>query len=751
MISPRSCLLLSFLFVVQSLFPVWVLGAQTGNEDAANSTTCESAEECFAAAAQPKERLGKALNKEQVLLLKLDRLQRLMERFPATLWAKRAGLLSGVSLLERNPAVAIQFLHAAQRDFPGLDDYIRLWTGEALLNLGDAKQAAGMFESIPQAVPDSYLLTKAAYRAGEAWYQASSCREATAWFAKAVELNDKELGTPQALLRLGACQLRDDNIPEGRETLKQLWVRFAYSPEAKEAEALLASNLGGEPWVVQPSERLARAQVYLGQAFHVEAIEELRKFLAADPQSPRRAEAKLKLGIAQVRLKQYDPARETFRALVKEGVTESREASVWLARVYLRQGQGDKLLDLARTLPTSSLSAEQKGQITLFAGIWLEDQGRFDDAIVRYRQVAKVGEPASQRAEARWRVGWVYYRMARYREAGDELRLLADQHDSDFEPQALYWTGRAAELSQQPHARDVFVQLCQRYIYTYYCQLARERIDSPLPEPLASEPISATVPVNGGTPTNGEATRSVSARTEIEQQSAYRRALELKTLGLDSDAARELAGLTDRYSQDPDVLMALATMLNEVGAYHHALRLARARFRDKLERTGGAVDPSLWKVAYPTGLLPTIKGQGARGVDPYLVAAIIREESQYDWRAVSRVGAIGLMQVMPATANSVAQRFGLPAVGRDDLFDQETNIRIGVHYVEQLLEQFSGNVAHTIASYNAGPMAVGSWIALHRGRSQDEFVELIPYQETRQYVKRVLRSYREYVRLGKAS
>ena len=106
------------------------------------SDICERAEDCFQAAALPKERLGKALNKEQVLLLKLDRLQRLMERFPATLWAKRAGLLSGVLLLERNPAVAIQFLRTAQRDFPVLDDYIRLWTGEALLNLGDAKQAA---------------------------------------------------------------------------------------------------------------------------------------------------------------------------------------------------------------------------------------------------------------------------------------------------------------------------------------------------------------------------------------------------------------------------------------------------------------------------------------------------------------------------------------------------------------------------------------------------------------------------------
>lgn len=712
---------------------------------------CERVEDCFQSAALPRERFGKTLTKEQVLLLKLDRLQRLMERFPATVWAKRAGLLSGVLSLERNPAVAIQFLRTAQQDFPILDDYIRLWTGEALLNLGDPKQAAGMFESIRQAVPDSYLLTKAAYRAGEAWYQASSCPEATTWLIKAVELNDKEPEAPLALLRRGACQLRENNIREGRDTLMRLWVRFAYSAQAKEAEALLASNLGGEPWVVQSSERLARAQAYLGQSFHVEAIEELRKFLAAEPKSPRRTEAKLKLGIAQVRLKQYDESRETFRALVKDGGAESHEASVWLARVYLRQGQGDKLLDFAKTMPTAPLSAEQRGQITLFAGMWLEDQGRFDDAIARYRHVAMNGEPASQRAEARWRAGWVYYRMARYREAGDELRPLIDQHDYEFEPQALYWMGRAAELSQQPHARELYSQLCQRYVYTYYCQLARERTDLTLAEFHAAEPIAAIPLVSGGTPANGEAPRSVTARAEIGQQPAYRRALELKTLGLDVDATRELAGLTDRYNQDPDVLMALAAMLNEVGAYHHALRLARARFRDKLERTNGIVDPSLWKVAYPTGLLPTIKSHGAKGVDPYLVAAIIREESQYDWQAVSRVGAIGLMQVMPGTAHTVAQRLGLPAVGRDDLFDQETNIQIGVHYVEQLLEQFSGNVALTIASYNAGPAIVGNWVALHPGRSQDEFIELIPYQETRQYVKRVLRSYREYIRLDKAS
>jgi soluble lytic murein transglycosylase len=708
------------------------------------SDVCDQPEPCFQAAALPRERLGKALTKEQVLALKLDRLQRLIERYPDTIWAKRAGLLSGVLSIERNPGAAISFLRGAQRDFTVLDDYIRLWIAQAQLNLGEAKDAAVLLESIPLAVPDSNILAKAAYKTGEAWYQASSCQEATVWFTKAVAMNDKDAGAPQAYLRRAACRLRENNVADGRDLLQQLWVRFPYSPEAKEAEALLSSNLGGETWTVQPAQRLNRAQAFLGQAFHAEAIDELKKFLVADPHSPRRAEAKLKLGIAHVRLKQYDQARETFRGLAKEGGPESHEATVWLARVHLRLGQGDKLLETGRLLPAMSLSAEQKGQIALFVGMWLEDQKQYDEAIAKYQHVARQGEPASQRAEGLWRVGWVHYRTGRYREAGESLRALAEQHDSEFEPQALYWMARAAEQDRQPEVQDYYRKLCQRHRFTYYCQLARERMKtSPGDEP----PLDVSV-VSSETSIQGEPTAAVVTRADIAQQTAYRRAVELKTLGLDGDAAHEVAVLTERYSRVPDALVALSTMLNEVGAYHQALRLARARFRDQLERTGGTFAPSLWNVAYPTGLLPTIKLQGAKGLDPYLIAAIIREESQYDVKAVSRVGAIGLMQVMPATANTVAQRVGLPAVGREDLFDQETNIRIGVRYVEQLLEQFSGNVVYTIASYNAGPLAVGNWIAQYGGQSQDEFVELIPYQETRQYVKRVLRSYREYVRLG---
>src|SRR5689334_2324263 len=96
---------------------------------------CDQPEACFQAAVLPKERLGKGMSKEQVLTLKLERLQRVMDRFPDSVWSKRAGLLSGVLSIDRNPASAIPLFRSAQRDFPVLDDYIRLWIAQAQLNL----------------------------------------------------------------------------------------------------------------------------------------------------------------------------------------------------------------------------------------------------------------------------------------------------------------------------------------------------------------------------------------------------------------------------------------------------------------------------------------------------------------------------------------------------------------------------------------------------------------------------------------
>ena len=330
--------------------------------------------------------------------------------------------------------------------------------------------------------------------------------------------------------------------------------------------------------------------------------------------------------------------------------------------------------------------------------------------------------------------------MSRYREAAETFRAVVEMHVNGFEPQAMYWAARADEREKHAAAVEQYARVCQRYAYNYYCQLAAGRTSLAVAAAIAGPTESPVAEDSERLPEH--------RRLELERHPVFQRGMELKTLGFGQDAARELGFLTEQYSRDQDVLLAFSTMLNEVGAYHPALRVAKVHFKEKLERSGLPTAPALWSVAYPTGLVPVIAAQGVSSVDPYLAAAIIREESQYDEKALSVVGAVGLMQLMPVTANAVAHRHGFPAVGREELFDRETNIRLGVRYLGQLLEQYGGNLAYAVAAYNAGPIAVNNWIAVHHGRDQDEFVELIPYQETRLYVKRVLRSYGEYRRLN---
>ena len=138
-----------------------------------------------------------------------------------------------------------------------------------------------------------------------------------------------------------------------------------------------------------------------------------------------------------------------------------------------------------------------------------------------------------------------------------------------------------------------------------------------------------------------------------------------------------------------------------------------------------------------------------RKVDPYLIHALIREESRYFPKALSRSQALGLMQLLPATAAGVGKRIGVPALNREDVFNPDNNIKLGTAYLEYTLKRFNGNAMLAVASYNGGPNAVKSWVDKFNvsgagGKDWDYFVEEIPFKETRDYVRKVFGSYFVY-------
>jgi soluble lytic murein transglycosylase len=196
-------------------------------------------------------------------------------------------------------------------------------------------------------------------------------------------------------------------------------------------------------------------------------------------------------------------------------------------------------------------------------------------------------------------------------------------------------------------------------------------------------------------------------------------------------------GLEDR--------LALAGLYADAGDFHRPQRLVVDAYRQTLARGPGAAPVELWWHAWPLPFHEAVRTatEERSGLHPELVYAIMREESGYRPQVLSVSGARGLLQLMPETAERVARREALESFDAEDLFEPELNIELGAAYLYELLGRFPGHASAAIGSYNAGPHRVVQWLEETAGED-DEWVEAIPFEQTRAYVKRVLRSVHAY-------
>jgi soluble lytic murein transglycosylase len=148
-----------------------------------------------------------------------------------------------------------------------------------------------------------------------------------------------------------------------------------------------------------------------------------------------------------------------------------------------------------------------------------------------------------------------------------------------------------------------------------------------------------------------------------------------------------------------------------------------------------------WKILFPQQYWSSIEQQASKnGLDPYMVASLIRQESEFNPGAISPANAFGLMQLLPSVGRSIAREEGIRHFNEVELLNPETNIRLGSRYLKQTLDKFDGQAPYAFAAYNAGDSRVTDWQSIGKYHGMDEFVESIPFTETRDYVQAILRN-----------
>ena len=442
-------------------------------------------------------------------------------------------------------------------------------------------------------------------------------------------------------------------------------------------------------------------------------------------------------------------AEKTLQMVSLSSSSRQADAWVWLGRIYLRQGKGKQLANLLKRLPTDRLTGDQQAQLYTFYGIWLNDQDRWAEAVQAYQKAGQVAQTLSRQIDALWHVGWIQYQREQFLEAINIFQSIMQKTNKPSSvslmhsaSRALYWLARSEEhVGEMEVASQHFQQINQAYPLTYYGQLAQSKLGSDGRNPQPWAVFSSTDSRGMGIP------------AKLQQDIHYQKLKALQGAQFFNEAVKEFEQVYARHGSDAEVFPQLVSLAEGIGAYDIGIRLSIRHFGQTLRM--GQLPPAspAWSGAFPMGYQTIIQSFVPQHVDPFLVAGLIREESLYSARVVSRVGAIGLMQLMPATAKRVAQQLNLSdsKYEPDRLYQPKHNIQIGTHYLGQLLDEYQGNLIYSVAAYNAGPQAVQRWMAQNGHRPPDEFVELIGYRETRGYVKRVVGSYRIYRTLfGKA-
>jgi soluble lytic murein transglycosylase len=360
----------------------------------------------------------------------------------------------------------------------------------------------------------------------------------------------------------------------------------------------------------------------------------------------------------------------------------------------------------------------------------------YAQAVKYYSQLASQFPSGKNAAAAHWRAGWLSYRQGLYAESArmfdEQIRLYPTATET---VSALYWRGRLYEsLDQKPAiAAANYRTIVRAYQHFFYAQMARQRLAalgdaSPAVVPQLDQFQAPPVPaLDESFP--AESPHLAKARL-------------LANAGLNEYVAQEIQA-------DPDSSLwsslAEAQIYASYGEPYRAIRALKRALPYAATASIKSIPLSYWRILFPESWWEIIRTESAKnGLDPYLVASLIRQESEFDPTVVSYANAYGLMQLLPSVGKSMAREEGIAHFDTYQLLDPATNIRLGTRYLRQMMDKFGGVQEYALAAYNAGDSRVVDWQAAGPYHGMDEFVESIPFTQTREYVEGILRNEETY-------
>jgi peptidoglycan lytic transglycosylase len=644
-------------------------------------------------------------------------------------------VLGYAHILDGDYLKAVDPLNRAKPQAGDLGDYVAYYLGTAYFQVKRLPEAVATFASFDKDFPGSLLTRDAHVEYANVLLADGRPRDA----ATLLESDRRPL-RPDLELALGKAYEATGEYSKALVIFRNLYYTIPLSSEADQAQPDL--NKVAQALKVTPTfqERRTRADLLMKGRRYDDAANEYRQLI---PLASAELRPELQIMTAEA-LRKAGKDRDSKQILDSLQNLPSDLAARRLFNLgeIARDNNDDdgflKILgDLRQVSPTSpwlELALLSAGNIYLL-------RNDYDKAIDFYRELHERFPTGTLAPYAHWKAAWLDLRQGRDDQAKKEFEEQIALYPTSVQvPAALYWRGRLAEEDHDPAtARAYYQKLYERFRNYYYGELARQRLaktpDNGDPVHL---PLLDRVPALAATKITDDEVPDDNLRVQKAELLANGALLDF--------ASRELQAAADE--DKGDWLPAeTAKLYTECGRYDMAIETLKHAVPSYFAVDLPDLPRPYWDALFPKAYWPDLKKfSEENALDPYLVASLVRQESEFNPNAVSRANAVGLMQLLPKVGKGMAKQEKIRHFSPQQLFTPAVNLRLGTRYFRGMVDKF-GSFEYALAAYNAGDNRVQAWLSQGKYRDVPEFVESIPFTETREYVQAIMRNASVYRQL----
>jgi soluble lytic murein transglycosylase len=651
-----------------------------------------------------------------------------------------ADLKSGAASLDaKRYAAAIATLEPTVKRLPKLGDYVAFFLASAKLESGDYAGVSKALDPVFKMTPVSPLAPRAAMLLARAYGLAGDTKGALDTLRKYYST----LPQPAGDLAMAVAFAVANDSTNAVVYHQRVYYGFPVSAEAAQSDAALTklrADLGERYPPAMPNAMLGRAVKLMEAKQYAKARAELESL------APQLTGAEKDLARVRISVADYD-AKDTVRA---HGALASLEVStpeadaerlhylLLCAQRLKNQDEVNGILEKeGRLYPNSKWRLESL--IASANHSLVENQLKVYEPLYRACYESFPKDP--QAAGCHWKVTWGHY-MRRQADSTEMLRAhLRMFPGSEYAAGALYFLGRLAENAHD--ARTYYDEIVREYPNYYYTVIARDRlkeIGSVTPSAKVTEFLRGLEFPQRSRTLNFEANATARARIE--------RARLLASAGLDDWAVNELRYGAQNEDQPQVLAIELAAMTTKTVGPDQAMRYIKRYAGSYLFMPVESAPAEFWKFAFPLPYRADLERFAKQNsLDPFLVAALIRQESEFNPKAISRANARGLTQILPGTGRELSRKLKMKAFGTPSLFVPAVNLQLGTFYLKSIVDNLGGRWEAALAAYNAGPSRARAWSSWGEFREPAEFIETVPFAETRNYIQTVLRNADTYRRI----